>query len=126
MQQFEIPGRLSSLNEYTLKCRGKFGQYGGNKLKKDNETQIKKSIIASNLKKVTNYPVKISYLWIEQNKKRDKDNIAFAHKFIQDSLVETEILENDGWKHIDCFSDEFDVDKDNPRVIVTIWEQGEY
>ena len=24
------------------------------------------------------------------------------------------------------YKDEFDVDKDNPRVIVTIWEQGEY
>ena len=126
MQQFEIPGRLSTLNEYTLKCRGKYGQYGGNNLKKKNETQVKNAIISANIQKVTNYPVKISYLWVEENKKRDKDNIAFAHKFVQDALVETEILENDGWKHIDSFSDDFEIDKENPRIIVTIFEQGEY
>lgn len=32
-------------------------------------------------------PVKMHYRWIEPNKRRDKDNIAFARKFVQDALV---------------------------------------
>ena len=32
-------------------------------------------------------PVIIHYRWIEPNRRRDKDNVAFAKKFIQDSLV---------------------------------------
>jgi Holliday junction resolvase RusA-like endonuclease len=126
MQQFIIRGRLSSLNEYTLKCRGNYGQYGGNQLKKQNENLVKRAISHADLKEVTKYPVKIEYKWIEANKKRDKDNIAFAHKFIQDALVNMCILENDTWKYIECFSDDFDVDKDDPRVEVTIKEFGEY
>ena len=30
-------------------------------------------------------PVVIRYLWIEPSRRRDKDNIAFAKKFIQDA-----------------------------------------
>lgn len=126
MQKFIIYGRLSSLNEYTLKCRGNYGQYGGNQLKKKNEKIVINAILQDNIKKVTKYPIKLEYKWIEQNKKRDKDNIAFAHKFIQDALVESGILENDTWKFIECFSDDFDIDADNPRIEVTIKEYGEY
>lgn len=70
-------------------------------------------------------PVKISYVWYEPNKKRDKDNIAFAKKFIQDALVELGVLKNDGWANIVGFTDEFKISKDNPRVEVTIKELGE-
>ena len=117
MQKFTIYGRLSGLNDYTLACRGNYGQFGGNNLKKQNENKVKKAIGSSNLKEVMKYPVKIEYRWIEENKKRDKDNIAFGHKFIQDALVNMCILENDTWKYID---------KDNPRIEVTIKEFGEY
>jgi len=47
-------------------------------------------------------------------------NIAFAKKFIQDSLVQMGVLENDGWKHIEYFTDSFAVDPKNPRVEVVI------
>lgn len=38
---------------------------------------------------------------------------------IQDSLVKTEVLGNDGWIHILGFTDNFSVDKENPRIEVT-------
>ena len=50
----------------------------------------------------------------------DKDNIAFAKKFIQDSLVHAGVLANDGWNQIEGFTDDFAVDPKNPRVEVTI------
>ena len=69
--------------------------------------------------------VHISYKWIEANQKRDLDNIAFAKKFIQDALVQMGTLKNDGWKNIAGFDDSFDIDKENPRIIVTIEELEE-
>lgn len=64
----------------------------------------------------------ILYHWIEPNKRRDPSNIAFAKKFIEDALVDIGVIQNDGWKHISGFADSFGVDKDNPRVEVTIEE----
>ena len=58
----------------------------------------------------------------DQCSRRDKDNIAFAKKFIQDSLVHAGVLQNDGWKHIEHFTDDFAVDPKNPRVEVVIEE----
>ena len=39
---------------------------------------------------------------------------------IQDALVHTNVLKNDGWKEITGFRDEFHVDSNNPRIEVEI------
>ena len=41
---------------------------------------------------------------------------------IQDALVECGVLQNDGWKNIVGFSDDFFVDPKNPRIEVDIEE----
>lgn len=49
------------------------------------------------------------------------DNISsFGRKVIQDALVTMGVLQNDGWKEITGFQDEFFVDKHNPRIEVEI------
>lgn len=50
------------------------------------------------------------------------DNIAFAKKFILDALVKKGVLKDDGWKWVKGFTDEFFVDKKNPRVEVEMEE----
>lgn len=71
-------------------------------------------------------PVHMKYRWYEKNKRRDKDNISsYGRKVIQDSLVYSHVLKNDGWKEITGFSDEFFVDADNPRIEVLIREVGD-
>ena len=67
-------------------------------------------------------PVAMRYLWVEKNKRRDKDNIAFAKKFIQDALVKEKVLENDGWTQIERWTDAFTVDAQCPRVEVELEE----
>ncbi len=67
-------------------------------------------------------PVAMRYLWVEKNKRRDKDNIAFAKKFIQDALVKEKVLENDGWAQIESWTDAFTVDAQCPRVEVELEE----
>lgn len=70
-------------------------------------------------------PVRISYLFVEQNRRRDHDNVSgFFHKVFQDSLVKAGMLENDGWNEIVGYRDDFTVDKNNPRVEVSIYERA--
>lgn len=68
-------------------------------------------------------PVHMEYTWFEKDKRRDLDNISsFGRKVIQDALVNSEVLKNDGWKEIKGFSDKFLVDAGNPRIEVLIRE----
>lgn len=115
-----IPGRLPGLNEYIDAERG--SRQKAARLKKDTQAYIgwyiKKCLRGVHF----NRPVVMFYTWIEPNTKRDKDNIAFARKFIQDALVQMGVLANDGWQQIENFMDEFGVDKSQARVEVRIWE----
>lgn len=115
-----IPGRLPGLNEYISAERT--NRYKAAKMKRDSESNIilaaRKSLKDIKIKK----PVEMHYLWIEPNNRRDRDNIAFAKKFVQDALVRAGVLEDDDYKHVVGFSDRFDVDKKNPRVEVLIKE----
>lgn len=118
-----ILGRLPGLNEYTAANRT--NPHKGGKMKKDAEEtiiwQIRQQLRGLHITK----PVDFKYDFFEPNKKRDKDNISsFAHKVIQDSLVKTGVLVNDGWNEINGYRDQFYLDKKNPRIEVTIVEVG--
>lgn len=124
LKQFKltIPGILPGLNEYIDAERSHKGKYKAASMKKQAQNVIG-YMIKTQLRGVRfTRPVVIHYLWIEPSRRRDKDNIAFAKKFIQDSLVEAGVLKNDGWANIEHFTDDFAVDSKNPRVEVTIEE----
>lgn len=94
-------------------------------MKKDAEEMISKYIENQLGDLQITKPVILKYDFFEPNKKRDLDNIsAFAHKVIQDSLVKTAVLKNDGWNEISGYIDQFYLDKENPRIEVTIVEVG--
>lgn len=118
-----IPGRLPGLNEYISAERA--NRHKGAKMKRESElvilAEIKKQLKGVRIKN----PVEIHYLWIEPDRRRDRDNIAFAKKFVQDALVSSGVLKDDGWKYVVGFSDRFEVDKRNPRIEVLIKEAGE-
>lgn len=117
-----IPGLLPGLNEYIEAERSYKGKYKAAAMKKQAENVIG-FMVKTQLRGVSfDRPVVIRYLWIEPNRRRDKDNIAFAKKFIQDSLVHNGVLVNDGWKQIEHFTDDFAVDPSDPRIEVTIEE----
>lgn len=56
-------------------------------------------------------PVHITFIWHEPNQRRDKDNVAFAKKFILDALQKSGRLENDNNRFISGFSDKFVYDR---------------
>lgn len=112
-----IPIKLPGLNEYTAKNRA--NRHVGAKLKKDTENSIIPHL--KSLPKFTT-PVRISFVWYEENKRRDLDNIAFAKKFILDALVKSGRLINDNQKYVQGFEDKFVYDSEFKGVILQIQE----
>lgn len=107
-----------SLNEYIQKERG--NRFAAAKIKGEETLAVWAQCRAQALSPVKS-PVHISYHWIVKNKKKDKSNIAFAKKFIEDGLVQAGVLKNDGFDDINSFTDSFEVGTPE-RVIVTITE----
>lgn len=115
-----IEGSLVGLNEYTRACRS--NKYIGASMKKQSEKTIT-SYIQQQLKGVSiKNKVKLTFRWYEANKRRDLDNICFAKKFILDALVSNQIIFADNWKGVAGFTDEFFIDKADPRIEVDIEE----
>lgn len=114
----EIPFRLPSLNEYIRACRS--NKYEGYRMKAD----VEKDIIwfINNIPKFEN-PVIIEFTWIEENKRRDLDNIAFAKKFILDALVKAGKLKNDNRRNVTAFRDYFDY-SNKSKVILKFFEKN--
>lgn len=117
-----IPGRLPGLNEYTDTCRT--NPQKGNRMKQDAQTAIMWQIMAQMRRCRFEGPVFLLFTFYERDRRRDKDNVSsFARKVIQDALVQSGVLEDDGWDHVTGYLDRFEVDKDNPRIVVEFIEQ---
>lgn len=115
----EIPMKLPSLNDYVRVCRSNAFQAA--KFKKDIERDI--GVYISRLP-VFDKPIKINFLWIEKNKRRDLDNVAFAKKFILDAMVKLGKLKDDNRRFVTAFTDDFRY-KDENKVILEITEVDE-
>lgn len=114
-----ISGRLDNLNDYIRAID--FNRHEGSKLKKKNQNKVIAEIYEQLGRLRIKKPVVMRYRWYEKDRRRDLDNISsFGRKVIQDALVSTRVIENDGWKEIRGFSDEFYIDQKNPRIEVEI------
>lgn len=121
--KFVILGRLDGLNDYTSANRT--NPHKGGKMKRDNEETVIWAIRQQLVRLQINTPVVIEFTWYEPNKKRDHDNVSsFGRKVIQDALVKTGVLKDDGWDYITGFTDVFYCDRKNPRIEVIIVENG--
>lgn len=120
MHTLVIDGRLDGLNEFIEAQRT--NKYKGAELKKNNQ-RIVELAIRRQLHITITSPVRLHYTWYERNAKRDLDNVSgFGHKVIQDALVVCGVLKDDSPKYIKGYTDEFRVDKVNPRIVVEIEE----
>ena len=111
----EIPLKLPSLNEYVRICRT--NPYKASAFVKDVEGNI--GIFLARLPVFER--VKIHFHWVEGNKRRDLDNIAFSKKFILDALVKQGKLKDDNRKVVTAFTDTFEYGKES-KVILKIEE----
>lgn len=131
MSTLIISGDLPSLNEYTKANRSKYGEVLGARVKREAEKLIRLHIQAQGLTDIHYvHPVRIDFRWYMENARKDPDNVCFAKKFILDALVRAGVLENDNYRHVKGFTDNFFIDKDFPRIEIDItpeylWNQKE-
>lgn len=97
-----IEGKFPTANEYIAACRR--NAYAGNKLKKDIETLIMWQI--TKLSPIDK-PARYYFEWHEKTMRRDKDNVAFAAKFVFDALQKAGKLPNDNNKWVQGFEHDF-------------------
>ena len=114
--KIEIPMRLPSLNQYIFECRK--NKYAGANMKKKVENDI--MFFINKLPNYTN-SINIHFHWVEENKRRDLDNVCFAKKFILDSMVKAGKLKDDNRNCVTGFIDTFEYGKKS-KVILEIKE----
>ena len=117
-QSFFVPGKLPGQNDILAAAKsggGKTNAY--HRLKIYWEGIIVQYIRAANIKPMDS--ARITFLWVEANKRRNPDNIAAAKKFLIDAMVTAGIFQNDGWNQILGFDDGW-VLGDHPGVYVRL------
>ncbi len=117
--KFTIQGKLPDLNTYIKTERG--NRYAAAKLKKKATEKVMLSI-QDRTKIDSPFTLNINYYC--KNKRKDKDNIAFAKKFILDGLQKRRTITGDGWKDVEYWQENFYIDKENPRIQVEINENS--
>lgn len=117
--KFIIDKRLMGLNEYTKFNRS--NKYMGASAKKREQAYIIWCIREQLGNIRIDKPVKGYFTWVEENKRRDLDNICFAKKFILDALVEAKVLKDDNRRIVTNFIDSFEY-SDKSKVIVELEE----
>ena len=108
---------LTDLNSYIKAERS--NKFLSAKIKKQNTEFVYTEAIRQHVKRIRP-PVFFAFRWYCKDKKKDKDNIAFAKKYIFDGLILAKVLANDGWNDIEGWSDDFYIDADNPRIEIDI------
>ena len=114
-----IQGKMPGLNDY-IEVERKHRQLAA-KMKR---LETERVAWAAKSLPIFHKPIRMTIVYREQNRKRDKDNIAFAKKFILDGLVMARRLLNDTWNWINGWSETFVVDPTDPGITVYIKEVG--
>lgn len=122
MIEITIKHELTDLNTYINAERS--NRFKASKIKKQQTelvaNEIRKAMASGVEIKEEHFPLGFEFHWYMKNKRKDKDNIVFAKKFIFDGMISSGLIANDGWKEIGSFKDVVAVDKDFPRVEIKI------
>ena len=114
----EIPGRLPSLNDYVRAERS--NRHSAAKIKRETEDMI---VALLNGAPSFDKPVLVLFDWIRDDMRTDKDNVAFAKKFVLDALQSAGVISRDSWSLCTPFDRRFAINRTNPRTIVTITDE---
>lgn len=120
--KFILQGEWATLNEYSDAERTHY-RYGAS-IKKAETNRAAQELNLQWKRMFDEPPGKstFKFTWYRKNRRTDPDNICFAKKFFLDAMEEVGIIDNDGWKNVAGFIDDFRVDKHNPRVEIELEE----
>ena len=118
--KFIISGTLIDLNKYINLNRAHYHKAAAEKIEQDSIVfyAVKEQIRDVMIEK----QIGVRILWVEPNDNRDPDNVAFAIKFILDGLVHAGVLHEDKRNNIKYIYHDFDTDRKNPRIEITLEE----
>ncbi len=122
MQPIEIwiPGRMPGENEIIKAAksgRGKSNAYS--RLKKQWTDYVAAIFNEADIKPMG--LISCVFTWVEKDKRRDKDNITAAKKFIFDGMQQAGFIPNDGWANIGTWQNLFEINPYSPGVNVLIY-----
>ncbi|MGX7133113.1 RusA family crossover junction endodeoxyribonuclease [Enterococcus songbeiensis] len=124
MIKITIPSELMDLNNFITAQRTNYRV--GNRVKQRETMKCASAFMPKRLEiRKMSLPLSLKITWYCKNKAKDKDNIAFALKFILDGMIKSGAISNDGWKEIGDFSHDFQVDKNNPRIEIEVFNYDE-
>lgn len=116
-----IQGTMPGLNDFLAAVNRH--RLMGNKMKQEQTERV--AWAAKSQLPVFTRKINLTIVYREATRKRDKDNIAFAKKFILDGLVAAGRIPNDTWAWIGDWSEGFVVDAKDPGITVIINEVKE-
>ncbi len=116
---FTIKGRLDSMNTTDRDQRNPRYRFFGALRRKRVKQQVALCILYNRVPTFSG-TVKVHIRWVEKDKRRDIDNIRSGAKVILDSLVKMGRIRNDSQKWLTALTDNYEVNKENPRIEVTI------
>ena len=117
-QKLIIQGELIDLNAFISACKSHYSVAG--RLKSENEEIIVWEAQKQKLKPIDT-PCYMAYHWYCKNKRKDKSNVSsMGRKCIEDALQKCHVLKQDNWNAIIGHSDDYYIDKENPRIEIII------
>ena len=117
-----IPKELTDLNSY-INAERRHRMQGANIKKRETNVCIaylKQAISKGFDIDHVKYPLQITFKWYAKDRRKDLDNIAYAKKYIMDAMQKVKLIENDGYKQVQRYTDVYLVDKEKPRVEIEI------
>ena len=122
MQMILFRTSIPTLNEHVNANR--INKFVAAKQKRETEEALMTEIWQQKIKRISSYPAGISYRIYAPDKRTDKMNrFATTAKFVEDALVKASVIRNDGWKDLTYpYPIVFEVDKEEPRVEVILYE----
>ncbi|HET7379792.1 MAG TPA: hypothetical protein VFJ24_07115 [Gaiellales bacterium] len=119
-QRLWIPGKQLGQNEIIALAKGHGGRgFAYAKWKREETEKVAWLCKAARLRPVAR--ARFRFVWHEQNRRRDLDNVVGYRKAVLDGLQHAKVLENDGWDQVAGWTDEF-VISPTPGILVEIEE----
>lgn len=120
---FEIPGTMPQLNDYIRAERAT--RFAAARIKRDAHAKVFAALAPQVPLPHFDEPVDVIFTWYRPDRRTDKDNVAFAKKFILDALQKAGVIENDKWAMCSPYDGGYSIDKENPRTVVKIIKSKE-
>lgn len=115
---FTVRTHIPTLNEYIKAERS--NRYIAAKLKAETQERLTWELLPRPPKPPVESPQELDVVFVLADMRKDWDNVAFGLKFIQDALVEAEILKDDSPKYLNPPRVHFAIDKNDPRTVIRI------